>query len=58
MGIFWNFLTKNKSKKRVIASALGHVDISRSIGAVQVKPDKWGPHVSDTGLVSVADTWA
>ena len=22
-----------------------------------VKPDVWGPHVSDTGLVSVNDRW-
>ena len=30
------------------ASALGHADLSRSAGAIQVKPDVWGPHVSDT----------
>ena len=27
-------------------------------GLFQVKPDMWGPHISNTGLVSVADRWA
>ena len=32
-----------------IASAWPHPDVIRSTGRVQVKPDVWGPHVSDIG---------
>ena len=37
-----------KFQKTLIASALGHADISKSTGAGPVKPDQWGPLVSDT----------
>ena len=33
LGIFWNFLIKNKSRKCNTASALRHCDVSRSTGA-------------------------
>ena len=52
---FWLFSEINKSfmiylkfQKTLIASALGHADISKSTGAGPVKPDQWGPLVSDT----------
>ena len=32
-------------------SALGHADVSRSTRWVQVKPDQWGPLVSDWGWI-------
>ena len=32
-----------------MASAPRHDDVSRVNWALQVKPDVWGPHVSDTG---------
>ena len=32
-----------------MASAPRHYDVSRSTGLARVKPDVWGPHVSDTG---------
>ena len=33
----------------IMASAPRHSDVSRVNWAPQVKPDMWGPHVSDTG---------
>ena len=41
----------------IMASAPRHSDVSRVNWAGSVKPDVWGPHVSDTGLVSVNDRW-
>ena len=55
---FLEFLNYFKSRKLLTASALRHAGISRSMGLSRVKPDMWGPQVSDTGLVSVADWWA
>ena len=40
-----------------MASAPRHGDVSRVNWAPQVKPDQWGPLVSDTVLVCVADGW-
>ena len=40
-----------------MASALCHCDVSRSTDPVQVKPDQWGPPVSDRVLPRVNDTW-
>ena len=40
-----SFLTYLKSQKHI----LRHCDVSRVNWAPQVKPDVWGPHVSDTG---------
>ena len=34
-----------------------HYDISRSTAADQVKPDQWGPLVSDTESATEADMW-
>ena len=39
------------------ASALGHAHLSRSTGAVQVKPDQWGLLVSDAVSATEADMW-
>ena len=55
--IFWNFLNRNKSRNYIIASAFRHADLSRSTGAIQLKPDQWGPLVSDPGLCCVAGRW-
>ena len=46
--IFWNFLDYFKSRKSIIASALRLGDVSRVNRPVQVKPDHWGPLVSET----------
>ena len=40
-----------------MASACHHLDVSRSTGRLQVKPDQWGPLVSDPGLFSVNGRW-
>ena len=40
-----------------MASAPRHGDVSRVNWAPQVKPDQWGPLVSDTVLFSVNDRW-
>ena len=49
---------KNKSRNYIIASALRHADLSRSTGLTRVKPDQWGPLLSEPVLVRVADVWA
>ena len=41
-----------------MTSALRHACVSKSTGLPRVKPDQWGPLVSDWGLVSAADVWA
>ena len=46
---FWNFLIYFKSRKSFNATAWHHLDISRSTGRLQVKPDLWDPYVSVTG---------
>ena len=40
-----------------MASAPRHGDVSRVNWVPQVKPDQWGPLVSDPGLFSVNGRW-
>ena len=51
MKINKSFLIYLKSQKMFTASATHHTDLSRSTGVVQVKPDQWGPLVSDWGWI-------
>ena len=40
-----------------MTSAVRHACISKSTGLPRVKPDQWGPLVSDTVLFSVNERW-
>ena len=55
--IFWNFLDYFKSRKSITASALLLGDVSGVNRPVQVKPDQWGPLVSDPEQASDTDRW-
>ena len=56
-GHFLEFSNYFKSRKSITASALRLGDVSRVNRPVQVKPDQWGPLVSDTVLFSVNKRW-
>ena len=44
--------------KTITASVVCHAELSRSTDPVQVKPDAWGPPVSEPVLPTVTDRWA
>ena len=56
-GHFLEFSNYFKSRKSITATALHLGDVSRVNRLVQVKPDQWGPLVSDPEQASDTDRW-